>query len=264
MVVWNAEFILRTSVCLVFCLICISTFALIGLFLSTRTRESVVSLVTALLVWVVLVVVIPAVGNLLARGFIKVPQQDQVQEEAERAFGETIQNYNRSHPHPDNWIASGQWSPGEPLLRAFEANQARSRVMQSYQERLLEQVTLGRRIAAISPAALFSQSLEIAVESGISHYRKFMELARRYREALGEFLDRIYPLDKAYPLDRSKTDRVLLDMKLSFDSIPKFEDRFASMGEAGSQLVWNGGILLALNVLLFVAAYLSFLRYDVR
>jgi ABC-type transport system involved in multi-copper enzyme maturation permease subunit len=260
----NAALLGSIGVSLLLCLVYISSFVLLGLFLSTRSRVPAISLVSGLLIWVILVVVIPAAGNLLARGLLKLPMEDQVLEEADRALGEAIENYNRLNPHPNNWIISGKWSPGEPLLRAFEAERARSRVYQAYQDHLIAQVTLGKRIARISPAALLGQTLEGITESGVCHYESFLKSARQYREELGNFLDRSYPLKKVYPQDRSATDSIVRNMKLDFASIPKFEDRFFPINQVARQLLWSAGVLVLVNFLLFGAAYFSFLRYDVR
>ncbi|HYK90351.1 MAG TPA: ABC transporter permease subunit [Acidobacteriota bacterium] len=260
----NAGLLGRIGISLLLCLIYISSFVLLALFLSTRSRVPAISLVSGLLIWVILLVVVPAAGNLLARGLLKLPMEDQVLEEADRAFGEAVENYNRLNPHPDNWIMSGKWSPGEPLLRAFEAERAWNRVYQAYQDRLIAQVRLGKRIAGISPAALLGQTLEGINESGVNHYESFLRSARQYREELGNFLDSKYPLKKVYPLDRNATDRIVVNMHLDFGSIPKFEDRFLPMKEAAGQSLWSAAAMVLMNLLLFGAAYFSFLRYDVR
>lgn len=260
----NAALLGRIGTSLVLSIIYISSFVLLGLFLSTRSRVPVVSLVAGLLIWVALVVVIPATGNLLARGFVKLPLEEQVLEEAERALEEAVENYDRLNPHPDNWIVSGKWSPGEPLLRAFESERARGRVYQAYRDRLVAQVRIGERSAGISAAALLGQALEDVTESGVSHYKNFLKSAQQYREELGNFLDSKYPLKKVYPQDRYATDDIVSRMKLEFASIPKFEDRFLPMREAVRHVLWSAGVLMLINMVLFGAAYFSFLRYDVR
>jgi ABC-type transport system involved in multi-copper enzyme maturation permease subunit len=242
----------------------LSVFVLLGLFLSARSKTPVVSLVTGLLVWVFLVIVVPATGNLIARGLVKIPTEDRVSEEAERAFGEAAERYNMQHPHPDNWIMSGRWSPGEPLLRAFEADQAWGRVFQAYQDLKISQIEQGRRIAAFSPASLLTEMLEQTVGSGISHYENFLRSARLYQQELAGYLNRKYPLDKVLPLNRQTTDPVVAQMNLDFGSIPKFEDRPAPASEAAGMVLRSAAILALINVVLFAAAFASFLRYDVR
>jgi hypothetical protein len=137
-----------------------------------------------------------------------------VAENADRAADEIVNRYNRLNPHPDNWIMSGSWSPGEPLRRAMEADQARNRVYDAYQDEKASQVRFGRRVAGFSPAAMLAQAIEDEAESGISHYEKFVSAARRYRQQLAGYLDSKYPLDKVNPVNREKTD--VARMKLDF------------------------------------------------
>ncbi|MBZ5497571.1 MAG: ABC transporter permease [Acidobacteriia bacterium] len=262
---FEAGFVWRLTISFVLSVIYISLFVLLGLFLSARSKTPVISLVSGLLIWVFLVIVIPAGGNLTARGFVRLPTEDRVQEEAQRAWGEAVENYNQRHPHPDNWIMSGRWSPGEPLLRAFEADQAWGRVFQAYQDSKISQIKLGLKIAAFSPAALLTETLERTVESGIPHYENFLKSARRYQIELASYLDSKFPLDKTYPLKRDQaTDRVLGGMQVDFASIPKFEDRPAPASEMAAPLLQNAAILTLINLILFTAAFVSFLRYDVR
>ncbi len=242
----------------------ISVFAILGLFLSSCSRTPVVSLVSGLLIWVSLVIVVPAAGNLAARGLAKIPAEDTVAENAERAADEIVNRYNRLNPHPDNWIMSGSWSPGEPLRRAIEADQARNRVYFAYQDEKAFQVKFGRRIAAFSPAALLAQNLECIAESGISHYEKFVSGARRYQQQLATYLDSKYPLDKVNPVNRDKTDPVIARMKLDFGSIPKFEDRTAPLSETAGLVLRCASVLAFLSIALFAATFVAFLRYDVR
>ncbi len=247
------------------CILYLSFFALLGLFLSARMRQPVASLVTGLLIWVTAVIVIPAAGNLVARLLVKIPSQDRVTEDSGRFAEEAFQNYNRARPHPDNWIMSGNWSPGEPLQRAFEVARAEGRAVEAYEDSQINQVMLGQKIARISPAALFSETLEEIAETGVFHYMKFMDEARRYRDTLGEYVSQHFPFDRASPLHRDdNARRVLTDMKLDFASIPKFEDRFSAAADITARVIGKAGILALMNIVLFAAAYLSFLRYDVR
>ncbi len=260
----DADFLMKVLLSLALSIVYISAFVLLALFLSARTREPVVSLVTGLLIWVMLVIVIPAIANLTARGVIKLPMQDRVLEDARRAEEEALENYDRQHPHPGEWGFSYNWSPGEPLLRSFEVARAWGRVVQGYQDSLLSQVELGRKCARFSPSALFTQTLESVTGSGIPDFERFLKSARQYRESLGTYLDQKFPLQKDIPLDRNTTDKIVSGVKLDFASIPKFTDRQAPLREAVGSALFGGGLLMLINLVLFVAAHISFLRYDVR
>lgn len=58
---------------------------------------------------------------------------------------------------------------------------------------------------------------------------------------------------------------ILLSQKpVNYNAIPTFTEIDVSMGSALRNALWDIGALAMLNILLFMAVYISFLRYDVR
>ena len=58
---------------------------------------------------------------------------------------------------------------------------------------------------------------------------------------------------------------ILLSQKsVDYNAIPMFSEMDVSMGSALKNALWDVGLLALLNILLFMAVYISFLRYDVR
>ena len=51
---------------------------------------------------------------------------------------------------------------------------------------------------------------------------------------------------------------------VDFDSVPKFVERDLMLGESLRLAIWDIGLLVLFNLVLFAAAFVSFLRYDVR
>ena len=51
---------------------------------------------------------------------------------------------------------------------------------------------------------------------------------------------------------------------VDFDTVPKFQERDLGLGESLKLAIWDIGLLALFNVVFFVAAFVSFLRYDVR
>ncbi len=254
----------RVGITLLLGLVYVSIFVLLSLAVSSRTKEPALSLVVGLLVWIVLVLVIPAGGSFLARALAPLPPYERVQEEAQRAGQETFDRYNQLHPHKNNWIMSGNWSPREPLARAFEIDEATSRVIDAYRERQLRQIELGFGIARLSPSALFQHATQEVAGSGLVHYESFFREARDYRRALRVFLEQTYPYETTQTFERTKEYPKLDNMRLDFASIPKFEDKGVSGAEGLSKAIWDVTALLLINLTLFAAAHFLFLRCDVR
>jgi hypothetical protein len=51
---------------------------------------------------------------------------------------------------------------------------------------------------------------------------------------------------------------------VNFEAVPKFEERDVTLGESLKLAVWDIGLLALFNLVFFAAAFVSFLRYDVR
>jgi len=244
-------------------LLYLSVFVVLGLLLSTVLKDPQASLVVALLLWVVLVIVIPSGAALTAKLLDRLPDQNVVLEDANRAFGEAVENHNRRYPHKDNFVMSGQWSPGEPLERAVRAAEAQDRVLFSYDDQKLGQVRFGQDLSRFSPAGLYQSAVLGITGSGIFHYESFLRQSRRYREDLKRFLEGSYAFGKNYP-NMEGRDQISSGIKMSYDSVPKFQEQLLSVQEGWANAIWDTGLLALLNVILFAGCWALFVRYDAR
>jgi len=244
-------------------LLYLSVFVVLGLLLSTTLKDPQASLVVSLLLWVVLIIVIPSGAAITAKLLDQLPDQDAVSEQADRAFGEAVENHNRRYPHKDNWVMSGQWSPGESLERAVRAAEAEDRVLFDYDDQKVGQVRFGQELSRFSPAGLYQSAALSITGSGIVHYESFVRQSRRYREELKRFLETSYAFDKNYP-NREGQDQISRGFKISYASLPKFEEQLLSVQEGWANAIWDAGLLALINVILFAATWALFVRYDAR
>ena len=136
-----------------------------------------------------------------------------------------------------------------------------------YVNRCIAQVNLGRTITKISPASLYQNASEVLIGTGIARFRKIYNQLNRYKETLKNFLveeDNKDP-DSWHLLAEGTPPDILLSKKsVDFNAIPKFVELDSPMSEAVMSAVWDIFALILLNVCLFMAAYVSFLRCDVR
>jgi len=233
----------------------ISVFTMLGLFISSLTRSSRVSLVFSLLVWVCLVVFIPRTGGLLASGLIELPDEKIVSERAKKAAMEVVRRYGRGG-------FSWNWSPGEPLSRSVKIADAQLAIWEDYRNRQLKQVKLARSLTSISPTVIYRDACERLIGTGIGHYERFLNGAREYRRALLQFTYEKYPFNPNLPLGGEELRRVR-KIKISFDEVPKFKDKppdiLASLADAS----WEVLLLFLFNAFLFIGATLAFIRYRI-
>lgn len=83
----------RISLTVLVSLIYLATFVTLGLFVSSRTSASSTSLVLLLFLWVILVIVIPSSGGLIASGFYKLPSLSEIEEQKKTAVQAAYDEY---------------------------------------------------------------------------------------------------------------------------------------------------------------------------
>ena len=231
-------------------LIYVSLFAFLGLLMSSLTRSSATSLIALLLVWVILVILIPGSGGLLASRLAEVPDQGKMYAQAVQA------SWDAGRPYGNG---SFNWSPRESLPGAVAMSNAWEKVFYGYMNQLTRQVKLARKITRISPKAIYEYACEGIAGTGLGHFEHFFEQVKRYKEALWGFAQ-----SEAKKGDDKVPGKELYRLKVDFDAIPKFQERAATASETLKEVQLDVLMLFLFNVLFFLGAYAAFLRYDVR
>jgi len=243
-------------------LLYLSVFVLLGLLLSTILKESQASLIVSLLVWVTLVIVIPSGASLTSKLWYSLPDEDTVARRAEQVMEDAYKNHDKRYPHKDNWIVSGQWSPGESLAKAIAIAEAQDRQLFQYEDSKVQQVRFGQQLSRTSPAGLFQSAVSSITGSGILHYESFTRQARSYRDELRRLVEENYPFDRVYP--HFEVQSQIANLKVDYHVVPKFEEKLLAVREGWSKAIWDTGLLALLNVILFAGTWVLFLKYDAR
>ncbi|MFC1725527.1 ABC transporter permease [candidate division KSB1 bacterium] len=266
----NDWFIILIS--FIFSVVYISVFLMLGLFISTLSRESTTSLVVSLLSWVLLVIIIPRAGGLISSKIVKINKYSLALTNANRLRSEAMDNYNKNNPEMENSFSSGHWSPGEPLERAFVGSDAWSNAFDEYRNQMIYQVEVARKITMISPAACFQYGMEALTESGLSHYKTFFNQVKNHKLALRQFLTDSYPLPLKWHAWNSSIPQVqrdeerakIIQITPDFESIPKFQEKKSDFPELISNSLIHFAVLMLFIVLFFTSAFVKFMKYDVR
>jgi ABC-type transport system involved in multi-copper enzyme maturation permease subunit len=58
--------------------------------------------------------------------------------------------------------------------------------------------------------------------------------------------------------------RTISHNPVDFATVPKFKERSLALGQSLKLAIWDIGLLVLFNLVFFAAAFVSFLRYDVR
>lgn len=210
-------------------LVYIALFLSLGLLVSALVHRSATSLVVLLLAWSVLVFILPNAGTLLARQLVDVPSAKSLSEKRERIWTrEVLATYTER----------GSWD-----ARVAAMNGEFDRMEEDYRRKFDRLVRLSRSLNRVSPAASFMDAATEIAGTGIGEEMRLKTEVIRYKNL-------------ALP-------------SLSRDRTAKEAPAFSYWARTLAEVLSGGGLvdlawLAVLNVLLFAAAHVAFIRADPR
>ena len=251
----------RLGVIVFIAFVYVSTFLALGLLISSRMSNSSTSLTILLLIWTVWVVLLPSTLGALTSGLQPTMTSDEL------AARRTSLSQNLDEQYKDRWsnIPSREIPATEGTLLwakyITEDAERNEKLNEEHLDAQIAQIQLARSITRISPASSVRYAIESLAGTGFTRHVQFLEQVRRYANEFRTFLietDRIDP-DSPHALGPQEGTS---QKPVSFESIPKFEDRIRFSG-AYTAAATDILLLLLFFVVLFTGAFLSFLRVDV-
>ena len=242
-------------------LIYISIFILLGIFISSRVKESSTSLAILLLIWTVWVVLMPnalgSLGNRLqsrptAKEFIA-QARDSREDLQTRYFARIKESPRREIP------ATVATSLGAEYVN--KDAELRDRLHAGYLSAELRQIQTARSLTRISPAAIVQYAFEALAGTGMPRHLDFISQTRQYARQFRQFLidtDRADPESPhAVGIPEGTSQK-----PVNFDAVPKFEDRHRFSADFNAAIV-DLLLLILFLLTLFVGTFLSFLRTEI-
>jgi ABC-type transport system involved in multi-copper enzyme maturation permease subunit len=249
----------------------------LGLFISTRSSNAAGSAVLALLAWVILVTVLPNISPYIgaevsATGSLPLLGQKkrEVINTAWEQFETEQKRYDKEHNIPDKWWEKGLDEFGEQIhsrqLAMTDIELKSTRYITTEQEKLNNeflngidrQVTVSRNIGRVTLFSSFMYALLTVAGEDASNQRPMRKQLIDYKERLAD-----YGFAKQNDETNYTFTKKQWSYKLSTDDMPKFVwlDATSSLN---SDFYIDAGLLVVWNVIFFLGAFMSFLRYDVR
>ena len=234
----------------------ISLFIALGLLVSAAVRESGVSLVVLLFLWVSFVVFIPnTLASIGSRTSVPMAymefwtQRMQIADEAREAY---LQKYRDS-----------QTTPAVHVLAEYVTTEAEryERFNEAYLNQQIAQGKRARAIICISPAAIVQHLFESFAGTGFERHLRFIENVQRYAREYRAF---VIDMDRGDPdsLHIIGIREGMSQKPVSPEAIPKFEDTLSlskDFNTAATELL----LLTLFVVVLLSGAYLAFVRVEV-
>lgn len=246
----------------------LSLFLFIGLLVSTRSAHSVVSMISLLLIWTVLVIIIPSTGKIFATKFYRIPSRAIVDKEITEKRREIWSN-RAGDPSPEK--NPGRWdgdpfAPNVPYRSAMvnEMTSAGNKIYHEYIRKMLSQIRSARAFTMVSPAMLYQVTVENICNTGIARFERFFKDVNRYKDQLKQFVLDKDKRDKESPHLLNEWHSNCISQKpVDFNRIPKFKEKDVGLKEAIRESMLLILVLIFSNMLIFLLAYASFLRGDI-
>lgn len=248
-------------------LIYLFCFTALGLLVSSRTSRSVISLMILLLSWTFFVVVIPALSEVLAGEFFKLPTRREVKQQTADAVRAIWDSYPKSLKIGFSNVGWSRENPKSAQGRDDAERRSYERrvgMLNKHLQQMLRQVKLKRNIARLFPTSTFMYASEAIAGTGIARFEKFYADAKAFK---AEFLEFIRAEDLKDPDSThfifNREHEAISYKPVPFRSVTRFHHKDSQSMESLRDATWDIGLLTLFSIGFFLFAYLSFLKYDV-
>lgn len=230
----------------------------LGILVSVATRQSSTSLVVLLFAWVILGFVVPQTSTLLASRLSPVPSKDHVFQEISQVmrqgynrWTEKIAQYEKQHGNRPLFDVQAEWiiEKNQFILQGIE------RIEREYQRDVERQVRVAELLSRLSPTASFSYVMASLARTDFESLRHYESQLRRYKDQFADYANEKIRQDTPIPHPLVKID---------LSEMPRFVPQEITLRRSIQQAWADIALLLIVNGLLFLLAYFSFLRGDVR
>jgi len=245
------------------------------MFVSSQTGRSANCMAILLLAWVGLVILIPSFGRIISDVLYETPTQVELArklaEVDEQMLNEAISGKfgDRAYSMGTNLSEPMNNPPARGRYKT-ECQNAKEKAREDHHNRMLAQAFGGRNLTCISPTVTYQRASEAVAGIGIKHCVDLLQQARQYQANLKEYIrskDSEDPnsLHLIFPDEAcAQSWKTISHKPVDFDTVPKFQERDLALGQSLQLAIWDIGLLILFNLVFFAAAYVSFLRYDVR
>ena len=237
----------------------ISVFFALGMMVSTLTHHATTSLVINFLVWVLLVLVVPNTAPIMARAVSPVPSAGVMAGKRE-AIQRQIWDGMR-----------GRWRGLSRDERRQLRDEARERISEetgkiltAYLQKVDRQIGTSILLARISPSSNYVYATASLAGSGVEDFASMRGVIDRYRQSFLEWW-RAARQERQRLAESAETQeerQEILEAPIDPDGLPQFALDQDRLGGALLSSQTDLLLLLILNVVFFLGAYMGFLRYD--
>ncbi len=268
-------------------------FVVTGLFVSAVTRHSSTSFLVALVIWIVAVLIIPRAGAIIAGQLVPVPsvaevegQHDAYAKQCWLKFSNDRENRWRERNAPMNNLGKEErdkyrddhlwvWMEEDDSARKAAQQEIDGHAVKLNQElrnRQATQQALVYILSRFSPTASFQFTAMNLAGTDIDLKSRYEDAMNIYRETFNGFTGKkqkqsggvggirvTFDTDQGFKFDVPRERGAL-----NLGDLPQFTDPKSELREGIAHAIVDMGLMSFGTILLFAAAFIGFLRYDVR
>jgi ABC-type transport system involved in multi-copper enzyme maturation permease subunit len=266
-----------------------SFFICLGVFYSSLTKNSSVSFLYLLVLWVSLVLIIPRAGVMIAGQFVKVPTASEISSQISQKFSELTKEYiatsnrllkehmdrlegleregitsreeflRRSKEFMDDYTKKSNAAHEEEVQQLAEFDAA---IKEDWRNRKAVQERLGFSLSRISPASAYQLAVMDLAGTGMSLKTNYEDQLRTYNDLFNKFRTKKIAESGgsgySNPLGNKKPE------PLDLSEMPKFKYINPDLNKVLQFTVIDTAIISGYILLIIAGTFIAFLRYDVR
>ena len=262
-----AQFFLILAVSLLY----IAAIFSLGLFVSSRTAMASTSITVLLLIWVLMVLVVPNLSPYVASQISPTRPMQVVEKEKAGIERELIQNVMKEFNEwreakekegPIDWQSEEVTKYIRELREgiAIKIAEAQKKLADDFTQGMIRQVDLAANISRVSPMAPFVYAAAQISGTGTEEREHFLKTLDRYQRnwiSYGEDKNEEFAAIMRARQAGEKAE------EFNVEDYPKFHYEAPLLKDQVQGSLKDVGVLAAWTIVLFLGAFVSFLRYDV-
>ena len=263
-------------------------FIVLGVLISTLTRRSNISFLISLIVWVVLVLIVPRAGVLVAGQLVPVPRIAEIEGQRDAFAKDRWVRFNfdaekrwREHGTPSCGAAQDDEQAWGWIQQEDSARKEIEKEIESFDTRLREdlrrrkaaRISLANILARFSPASAYQLAAMAIAGTDIFLETRYEDSMNAYRTQFIDYVEKqaaeAGPGGGHIMISMSSEDGFSLQTgadpgAIDISGLPQYVAPVLHITDTIAPAVVDLGLLIIYTLFAFAGAFISFLKYNIR
>lgn len=252
-------------------LLYLSVFFTVGLLVSSICHRSSTSFIVLLMFWVLFVAVIPGLSLTTAERMRPYESYTTLQTKAFKEISEKRKELLAKFADQQMWARAIQEGRMAQMFAGIFEDQAKmqqevmDKYNRQYERQQADQITLAETLSrALSPTSAMSFAVHNLAGTGWARQEEYVKQLREFQNEFREYiLGELGSQEVQNPANFYEELFLKRSLDVKLDQV-SFDFREESLATVVSRSLWDIGMLALLSIVFFAAAFVAFLRYDLR